>query len=127
MITKRVNRYYCSYCRKSGCSAGHMRKHEQRCTLNPNRECGMCRTMKREQPNLAVLIAMIPHEEPFAIGPEIREAAHDCPACILAAIRQAGVYVSLTDFNYTEECKGWWAAINKEAYEREERALRYCQ
>lgn len=36
----KVWRYYCEYCGKGGCSGGHMKRHEERCTLNPNRVCG---------------------------------------------------------------------------------------
>ena len=39
-VTK-VNRYKCVHCGRAGYSAGHMRKHAQRCTMNPDRTCGM--------------------------------------------------------------------------------------
>jgi hypothetical protein len=45
-----------------------------------------------------------------------RVKARNCPACLLAAIRQAKIPVPLfsSDFNYTEECKAVWAKINEE-------------
>jgi len=39
----------------------------------------------------------------------LREATDNCPACILAAIRQAGVPVPMvTDFHWTTEMKAVW-------------------
>jgi len=42
MNKKRVWRYYCEFCKKSGCSAGHIKHHEEHCTMNPMRKCGFC-------------------------------------------------------------------------------------
>jgi len=140
MITKKVNRYYCDFCKKSGGAAGHMKKHESRCTMNPNRECGMCKMMGYNQPDLAEIIALLPEmvtveREDFngcAIGTEIeelsakeikqsldmvREKTNNCPACILAVYRQAGIYLSLLeDFDFKEECKDSWAEFNDRNY-----------
>lgn len=35
-------RYYCDFCKKSGCSGHHIVKHETHCCRNPNRVCRMC-------------------------------------------------------------------------------------
>lgn len=41
-----------------------------------------------------------------AVLPKLRELTDDCPACILAALRQRAIPVPLIeDFNYTEEMK----------------------
>ena len=37
----KANRYKCVHCGKIGYSAGHMRRHANRCTANPDRKCGM--------------------------------------------------------------------------------------
>ncbi len=137
MITKKVNRYYCEWCKKSGCAAGHMRKHEERCTLNPGRKCGVCGMLDGEQRPMVELVEMLPNVEEYksygrVVGkeyevfdstlttatnealPRLREVANNCPACILAAIRQAGIPVELvTDFDWKTEMEGAWAEFNE--------------
>lgn len=77
-------RYYCEFCKKAGGVARHIEKHEKRCTANPNRECGVCPLMEESQTPMADLQAAL------IVGyKELREAANNCPACILAALRQA--------------------------------------
>ena len=134
MKTKKVNRYYCDFCKKAGGSAGHMRRHEKHCTLNPRRTCGVCKLIEADPPPLSDLVAVLPDVEKYTIGisPEhtfhsgltgdanfalkkLREAAENCPACILAAIRQAGIPVPLvTDFDFTTEMEAVWAKVNAE-------------
>ncbi len=47
--------------------------------------------------------------------PALREATENCPACILAALRQRGIPVpSVNGFNFTEEMKSVWSDINQE-------------
>lgn len=124
MRKKQVWRYYCDFCKKAGCSAYHIRNHEERCTMNPNRVCGMCRLMEQPQPELSVLIALLP---PTIIKQEgdcldwiawksdvdeeaallkLREASGNCPACILATLRQAKIPVPMVrGFDYSAESK----------------------
>ena len=134
MRTKKVNRYYCDYCKKSGCSASHMSRHEKRCTMNPNRKCGVCGLMEEEQPAMSELLKVLPKasdyppvEDEFggqtlpqelldlteAAMPRLRKVANNCPACILAAIRQSGVPVpAVSSFDFTTEMKGVWSDFN---------------
>lgn len=133
MRTKRVNRYYCDFCKKSGCSAGHMRRHERHCTMNPKRTCGVCAMLDYPQTSLASLTGRLPDAKDYLVADEwglecykgsltdaannclaiVREEANNCPACILAAIRQSGIPVLMvTDFNYTEERKAMWEIVN---------------
>ena len=131
-------RYYCDFCKKGGGSGGHMKKHESRCTLNPKRECGMCKLADAEQPDLSVLTAILPLPETISTTQysddgkhswiafrevdgdtmkDLREAAGNCPACIMAAFRQRGIPVSLaTGFNFTEESKRVWSDFNEQQY-----------
>ena len=139
MITKKVNRYYCEFCKKSGGNAGYIKKHEMSCTLNPHRICRVCQMdhgdwaqkEKRQSP-LITLIELLPdpnlyHRDDeiatwFTSGltdavnkvlPKIRELSSNCPACILAAIRQKGIPVPMvTDFSFTKEMKEIWDEIN---------------
>lgn len=133
MRVKRVNRYYCDFCKKSGCSAGHMKRHEKHCTMNPKRACGMCSFNDGGvSPPMSKLIKLLPDPESYRsedeFGPSysgalstaankalkgLRDEVEDCPACILAAIRQAGIPAPMvTDFNYGKECKSFWSEAN---------------
>jgi hypothetical protein len=48
--------------------------------------------------------------------PALREACNNCPACILAAIRQAKIPVPCaTDFSFTDEMKAVWQIVNERA------------
>lgn len=133
MKVKKVNRYYCDHCKKSGCSAHHIRKHEKGCTLNPERECGMCKMVDSSgQRPLAELMALLPDithtknrfgfeclseemratlDAAFA---SLREATGNCPACILAAIRQRyHEKPYLFEFDFKKEVKEVWDNINE--------------
>jgi hypothetical protein len=119
MKSKRVWRYYCDFCRKSGCNGGHIRKHEASCCSNPDRVCRMCRWVDAEQKPTAELRAA------FESGglDSLRKAADGCPACILAGIiawqkaqREAGVQDGegelWVDFDFTAETKAMWEHHN---------------
>ncbi len=127
MKVRRVNRYYCDFCKKSGCSKGHLRRHEEHCTLNPNRVCGVCAMLEETQSPLEALVAMLPSPKGQEAWNEefdyhyfaeafttqcnkalkgLRNAANDCPACILAAIRLSGIPVAvMSDFDWAKEMK----------------------
>lgn len=138
MRVKKVNRYWCDHCNKAGLSAFHMRKHERTCTLNPARECRMCKWASGGQATpVAELVALLPDSSALRVRPEgateewpwdaeralrdsvkaalpaLREAADNCPACIMAALRQAKIPVPVAeDFNFTAECKALFDAHN---------------
>jgi hypothetical protein len=122
---KRVQRwrYYCDFCKKAGNSGGHMKRHEDSCTLNPARKCRMCAVIKADQADMALMLALLPDPKPFesvihhdadewvgaydqncfdsegfnaAMVPALkalRDLTNACPACILAALRQKGIPV----------------------------------
>jgi hypothetical protein len=127
---RKVNRYYCDFCPKANCSRPSIEKHEASCTLNPNRVCRMCALMEGGEDvaePLSVLIALLPdasaiHPEPGtfcaedaysnlaaalkAAMPVLRKAAANCPACIMAALRQARIPVPIAeDFDFQKESK----------------------
>lgn len=99
-------RYYCDHCKKAGGSPFWMKRHEDGCTLNPKRICGMCKLNEEfgKQRPIELLISALNedianHEEKASTktldeqcgAPEpikLCEVAHGCPACMLAAIRQ---------------------------------------
>lgn len=105
MREKRVLRYYCDHCKKSGRGKTAIRKHEQGCTRNPERICGFCRHAENEQQPITTLITAM-----RISLPEARKVANDCPACLLAAIIQ-GKFNEKPD----EESHGRWVEFDFKA------------
>lgn len=122
MRVRKVNRYYCDFCKKANCSRPSIERHERGCTLNPNRHCGMCEMLDAVQQPIAELITLLPDSSPIHTPPDgndpykdladaikeampkLREATHGCPACIMAALRQAKIPVPMAeDFDFTKE------------------------
>ncbi len=117
-----------------------MLRHEERCTLNPNRKCGYCGMLDQEQPVMADLIALLPNPQEYekkddfggksyvGLGaavdealPMLRKACENCPACIFAALRQKGKPVFMTaGFDFKAECQSVWAEFNTEQREKSE-------
>ena len=129
MKIKTVKQYQCDFCGKKNYSAAAMNKHEKNCTMNPDRECRMCKLREDSQTPLSELVAILPKmeivddnyggvrvlnaEEIETAMKAVREKADNCPTCILATIRQKGVYVSITGFDYKKECKEFWNNYNE--------------
>jgi hypothetical protein len=129
-------RYYCDYCKKSGGSRYHLEKHEKGCTNNPNRECGFCRMVGFEQPDLKKMIAFLKDSvthEPWhwedddyeennikkgkteaGILKELAEMANDCPGCMLAALRQAKLTSLFSKFRFKDYKGTFWAEHKSE-------------
>lgn len=151
MKTRVVKQYCCEFCRKRGLSASHMAKHERRCTLNPRRVCNVCRMQHglwdvTEQVRIEDMLACLPkHDRAYyekhsfdvsaegdAVRLEIKQAVArlreltKCPACILAALRQANIPVPMADgFDFTTEMKAIWDDINDSNALSAARACRY--
>ena len=115
-------RYYCDHCGKAGGHAGHMRKHERGCTLNPERVCGIHSFQSDEhQPTMEALRAALVEDlaapppdyanTPWPI-PKLRNVADGCPACILAALRQCADKSHWFDFDFKKELDGMWSDVN---------------
>ena len=115
MKIKKVNQYICDFCGKKKYSAAAMKQHEKHCTLNPNRKCRMCILIKGvSNNNIPELAKRIPkvkltdemlisnYKEINAEFNEIREDVDNCPACLLAIIRQSKTSCSI-DFNFKKE------------------------
>lgn len=122
MKVKKVNQYQCEHCGKKNYSAGHMRTHEAHCTMNPERACRMCERAGEAPTPIKELLAMLPEPHigegfhyPLINIEEIDRAIEtvhektECPACTLAAIRQKGIMVPMTKFNYRAACNDFWA------------------
>ena len=130
MKKKKVWRYYCEFCKKSGCNASHMKRHEAGCTANPNRVCGLCHAAGLSQKPINDLIAALGNGDKVGVE-TLRELADNCPTCMLAAIRQSGLQhgsdgESLPDgtgyydpglhveFDYRSELADFWKSVNEE-------------
>jgi hypothetical protein len=117
-------RYYCDFCKKVTGSRPVMERHEKGCTNNPNRVCSLCDYTAEggSGKTLAELIAFL-HAAPVvesvdlmrdvmdkdkATLAELRELSGDCPACMLAAIRQAKTDL-LFHFDFKEEVARLWS------------------
>lgn len=120
MKTKKVNRYTCDFCAKHKYSAGHMSRHEEVCTKNPQRKCRCCRFVDGVTQDIKDLIPLVPDlsdykdengsfddlltKEANKALITLREKTKNCPACIMAVIRQSGIPVTMvTEFKYKEE------------------------
>lgn len=129
MRRKKVWRYYCDHCNKGGCGAVAMAKHERRCTMNPNRECGfhidleiinepqvsvedLRKVLVKEYEKVSNMTCIgdlesISMEDLENINNALLDAANGCPACALAAIRQEnaarGEQIFGDGFNYKDE------------------------
>ena len=121
MKQRKVWRYYCDHCKKSGCSKHHLLHHEKSCTKNPDRVCNFCLFIGENQKRMSELIESIPIEMREGDGfgsvdvpPELRYAANGCPACILAALRQSGIK-KWVNFEYKKEVDEIFTEHNEEA------------
>jgi hypothetical protein len=154
MTKKQVWLYACDFCKKKkGRSSGHMKRHEQSCTLNPNRVCRVCKMKHGEdmqpfkQRPIEELKRLLPDPSLFKTEdefeniifdgltekvnealPALREVCGNCPACIMAALRQKGIPVPVaTDFKFSDEMKAIWTAINEAAWQDEQESYHYGQ
>lgn len=132
MRSKKVTRYWCDHCNRAGLQAHAMAKHEAHCTMNPLRKCRVCDLMGEVTPTVADLVALLPRPGDYpSLGtmdevntlreavdasiPVLREAAHNCPACIMAALRQASIPVPMVDeFDFKREMDSIFASINSD-------------
>jgi hypothetical protein len=127
MKDKMVHRYYCDFCKKSGCGKYAMEQHELHCTMNPGRSCGMCAMVGEKQADTESMLDVLPdgldnpRDELLRVEikkqmPILREITHNCPACILAALRQShlecGDYIEAFDFQ--AEAKEFFDFSNRE-------------
>lgn len=137
MTSKQIIQYRCDFCGKKGLSKGHMKRHENSCTLNPKRSCGICKNIGVTPVALQKLMVPLlpikaefpdgmPDEEAFKLYDamsdrskeaisQIRDASGGCPACILAALRQSGIPMGcFSDWKYKKEHEQFWHAVNEE-------------
>lgn len=117
MTKRRVWRYRCDFCKRSGCSAVHIARHELGCTANPNRECGICKLIGNVQVPTEELVATLAGATQETIDRQVQALSSlcdGCHACMLAAIRQSGVQEDIiVPFDYMEAHKEFWNTRNE--------------
>ena len=120
-------RHYCDFCKKSGGTKPAMERHERGCTGNPDRHCRMCEIRGNVHHPMPELIAAVGNGDRDGMT-RLRELTDDCPACILATLRQSkelapcfpmnpfglgdeerGTYM---EFRFEEEQKEFWREHN---------------
>jgi len=104
-----------------------MEEHEKHCTLNPNRECGLCDIIGESPRPMVELLAVVPKCADYKTGDapwnidhdkyeqasrealaKLRELTNNCPACILAALRQSkNSGLVEADFDFFKESKAF--------------------
>lgn len=98
------NVYYCDFCKKKGLGKYYIEKHENRCTLNPNRVCGLCGLSNISDfvDKLKLHFEVKPDNENYGLDTifwigekltlsDLRTWVEDCPNCLLSLIRQSGL------------------------------------
>lgn len=138
---KKVNQYKCDFCGKKMYSKAAINKHEKHCTSNPNRECRMCvelnggtTTYLSELKALAtedikeccldvceLSFPVEDYEDKYPkfkkivdVAAKIFEQSGQCPMCTLAALRQTGIPVHESIFNYKKHRSEAISSINEE-------------
>lgn len=99
MRVKTKTVYYCDFCSKRLFRQHSMAKHERHCTMNPGRTCRWAQleygsrtrygehSFRRGLPRWVRLLAPLTKAD----LDRVRERVGECPACMLAALRQSGV------------------------------------
>lgn len=116
MRSRKVTRWYCDHCSAARFQQPAMVRHETSCTANPARKCHICNgDPQTGAEDLPVLIAFCKEsaaksQDGLTLTPEaidkLRELCDSCPACMLAAVRQANVYA--VDWDAKLEFKSFW-------------------
>ena len=125
MKTKLVTQYKCDFCSKKNYQAGAMRAHEKHCTKNPERSCRMCDKAGGHGFDMSELLAMLPSpieqddygtivniDEINEAIDSLRDKVEGCPACVMATIRQKGIPVPATNFDFKKELESFWSCYN---------------
>jgi len=111
IIIKKV--YYCDYCKKH--SLRSLTKHEEHCTLNPNRVCGFCGNQSDLNPIIEKLGLKAKIKHHIDVNEIYLEIDYECPACTLAIIRLLNDKSDeeiICNFNYNEAVAKWWNEHN---------------
>jgi hypothetical protein len=107
MKSRRVLRYMCDHCNKGYWEKSKCLRHETMCLRNPERVCGKCKELGVEQRPLGFYSEEL--STWYGDADALREIAHGCPLCMLAAKiaadEEVADYEKWTDFDYKAEVK----------------------
>jgi hypothetical protein len=81
-ITKKV--FYCDFCKKHSLRSDCTKSHEEHCTLNPDRQCGLC---DNQDLGIAFDIEEI-KETDLWTSRKILITGDECPCCVLSFVRR---------------------------------------
>lgn len=129
MRSRQVWRHTCDHCGKSLLQRPAMERHEAHCTMNPDRKCRMCELIDalpaapaRELAAMLTRPPMMGSVEDFDAWREtcrqqfaaLQERVQHCPACTLAALRQAGIHGSEFDWDFGKAREEFMKQIPRE-------------
>lgn len=133
MTSRRITSYYCDFCRKGINSKHWMTVHERYCTRNPNRGCRLCARAGWEPTRPDKFKHLMPDIEDYAqdADPDGRwrksyqnyekdmaeilaqiQKEVDCPACVLAILRQSGVPLWAWNYDFKSALAKFWEEQN---------------
>ena len=128
MKVKMKKVYYCEFCKKHGLRS--LKKHEERCTKNLDRNCRMCykhpdyRSLVEKYNKQFVIkekseddLLIFANSETIVDFPDINNISDDvegCPACILTIIRNLD-YSYCFNYDYKEASKRYFEDQYEEA------------
>lgn len=110
MIVKVREVYSCEHCGRSRLTKHAIVSHEPHCIHNPERRCRwQSPHVDHGYVELAAIVAEL--RDDGVVLERLREQTDGCPACMLAAIVQAGVHgEERGEFDYETEKQRWRAA-----------------
>ena len=120
MKTKLKKVYYCDYCKKHGLRKDYMKYHEEHCTLNLKRKCGLCKRIDSIEPiinkykNINRIEDLVNVPKQSINIDKLKEDVDYCPVCALTVIRCAEL--KNVNFDYKKEVDSWWDNVNNENY-----------
>ena len=104
---KTITYLYCDYCKKRMMRRDAMNHHEQRCTMNWSRKCGMC-SRPRDYLKSADEFAKVCNSRDKTESLRWLDGAVHCPACMLTVMRLSDVASQFTDiFQFREAMEKW--------------------
>jgi len=139
MITKTKKVYYCEFCKKHGLRKDMMERHEQKCTMNPDRVCGLCgyahidreikkyteayTVIKETSDNHSFITERVIWHTTLTLK-DLRNEV-ECPICMLTVIRQAKLnkWPQCSDF-YGDERDGFDYKKELQEWRDEENSVR---
>jgi len=125
--------YYCDFCKKHGLVSWAIKKHEKHCTLNPDRECGLCKKKGVNKKGIKFIQKafkeMTSHRIDGSINAKdvkkfedaVKELSDEleCPVCVFSVLRQSEIEMSWGNYDFKEEMKKYWEEEAEEEQERE--------